>query len=157
AFGRQDQQQRQLGDVSHATVAAALKARRIKSLLSPIVTITVAGCTAVVLWRGSWLILHDMMTVGELTVFLAYLSRFFKPVKDLATMTNQIAQAAVGVERVRAILDTDTIIEEKPDAIAPGPLTGAIEFESVAFGYDPADPVLRDVSFKIEPGQFIGV
>jgi len=157
AFGRQELQQRQLGDVSHATVAAALRARRIKSLLSPVVTITVAACTAVVLWRGSWLILHDMMTVGELTVFLAYLSRFFKPVKDLATMTNQIAQAAVGVERVRTILDTDTIIEEKPDAIDPGPLTGAIEFQNVAFGYDSSVPVLRDVSFRIEPGQFIGV
>jgi ABC-type multidrug transport system fused ATPase/permease subunit len=157
AFGRQELQQKQLGEVSHATVDAALKARRIKSLLSPIVAITVAACTAVVLWRGSWLILHDRMTVGALTVFLAYLSKFFKPVKDLATMTNQIAQAAVGVERVRAILDTDTIIEEKPDAAEPGPLTGAIEFQNVAFGYDPDLPVLRDVNFTIEPGQFIGV
>lgn len=157
AFGRQELQQKQLGEVSHATVDAALKARRIKSLLSPIVTITVAACTAVVLWRGSWLILHDRMTVGALTVFLAYLSKFFKPVKDLATMTNQIAQAAVGVERVRAILDTDAIIEEKPDAVEPGPVTGAIEFQNIAFGYDPDLPVLRDVSFTIEPGQFIGV
>jgi ABC-type multidrug transport system fused ATPase/permease subunit len=157
AFGRQDLQQEQLGEVSHATINAALRARRIKSLLSPIVTVSVAACTAVVLWRGSWLILHDTMTVGALTVFLAYLSRFFKPVKDLATMTNQIAQAAVGVERVRAILDTDTIIEEKPDAIEPGPVAGAIEFEHVAFGYDAEVPVLRDVTFNIEPGQFVGV
>ena len=157
AFGRQDLQQAQLGEVSHATISAALRARRIKSLLSPIVTVSVAACTAVVLWRGSWLILHDTMTVGALTVFLAYLSRFFKPVKDLATMTNQIAQAAVGVERVRAILDTDTIIEEKPDAVEPGPVAGAIEFEHVAFGYDAEVPVLRDVTFRIEPGQFVGV
>ena len=157
AFGRQDLQQKQLGDVSHATIEAALRARKIKSLLSPIVTITVAACTAVVLWRGSWLILHDVMTVGSLTVFLAYLTRFFKPVKDLATMTNQIAQAAVGVERVRGILDTDTIIEEKPDAVEPGPLVGAVEFQNVAFGYDPKVPVLKDVSFRIEPGQFVGV
>jgi subfamily B ATP-binding cassette protein MsbA len=157
AFGRQELQQKQLGEVSHATVNAALKARRIKSLLSPVVTITVAACTAVVLWRGSWLILHDMMTIGALTVFLAYLSRFFKPVKDLATMTNQIAQAAVGVERVRAILETDSIIAEKPDAVEPDTLTGAIEFQNVAFGYDPKAPVLRDVTFRIAPGQFIGI
>ena len=157
AFGRQELQQKQLGKVSQATIDAALKARRIKSLLSPVVTITVAVCTAVVLWRGSWLILHDMMTVGALTVFLAYLSRFFKPVKDLATMTNQIAQAAVGVERVRAILDTDTTIAEKPDALEPEPFVGAIEFQNVAFGYDTAVPVLRNVTFKIEPGQFVGI
>jgi ABC-type multidrug transport system fused ATPase/permease subunit len=157
AFGRQELQQKELGDVSQATVAAALRARRIKSLLSPVVTVTVAACTAVVLWRGAWLIVHDMMTVGELTVFLAYLSKFFKPVKDLATMTNQIAQAAVGVERIRVILDTDTIIEEKPDAVEPGPLVGAIEFQNVAFGYDQEVPVLRDVTFKIDARQFIGV
>ncbi len=157
AFGRQELQQAQLGEVSHATINAALRARRIKSMLSPIVTVSVAVCTAVVLWRGSWLIVHDMMTVGALTVFLAYLSRFFKPVKDLATMTNQIAQAAVGVERVRAILDTDSIIEEKPDAIEPGAVAGAVEFEHVAFGYDAEVPVLRDVTFRIEPGQFVGV
>src|SRR5215472_10353932 len=134
AFGRQEEQQKQLGKVSHATVDAALRARRIKSLLSPVVTVTVAACTAVVLWRGAWLIVHDIVTVGALTVFLAYLSRFVKPVKDLATMTNQIAQAAVGVDRVRAILDTDTIIEEKPDALEPEPFVGAIEFQNVAFG-----------------------
>lgn len=52
AFGRQEEQQKQLGKVSHATVDAALRARRIKSLLSPVVTVTVAACTAVVLWRG---------------------------------------------------------------------------------------------------------
>lgn len=157
AFGRQDLEEAQLGEVSHATVDAALKARRVKALLSPVVTVTVAACTAVVLWRGAWLIVGHMMTVGELTVFLAYLAKFFKPVKDLATTTNAIAQAAVGVERVREILDTDTIITEKPDAIEPGPLTGAIEFEDVAFGYDPEAPVLKDVSFRIEPGQFVGI
>jgi ABC-type multidrug transport system fused ATPase/permease subunit len=157
AFGRQQLEEEQLGEVSHATVDAALKARRVKALLSPVVTVTVAACTAVVLWRGSWLIVRDTMTVGALTVFLAYLSKFFKPVKDLATTTNAIAQAAVGVERVRAILDTDTIIAEKPDAIDPGPLEGAIEFENVAFGYDPEAPVLRDVSFSIKAGLFVGV
>ncbi len=56
------------------------------------------------------------MTAGALTVFLSYLTKFFKPVKDLASMTNSIAQAAVGVDRVRAILDADNVIPESPDA-----------------------------------------
>ena len=112
AFGREDMEQQALADVSHATVAAALKARKVKSMLSPIVTITVAFCTAIVLWRGAALILKEAMTVGALTVYLSYLSKFFKPVKDLATTTNAIAQAAVGVERVQAILQTDAILPE---------------------------------------------
>ena len=109
AFGRQDLEQEALSEVSHATVDAALKARKVKSMLSPVVTVTVALCTAFVLWRGASLILIGTMTAGALTVFLSYLNKFFKPVQDLAKMTNAIAQAAVGVERIQAILETDTI------------------------------------------------
>ncbi len=157
AFGRQDLAEEGLAAVSHATVNAALKARRIKSLLSPIVAITVALCTAVVMWRGSSLILAGAMTAGALTVFLAYLRKFFKPVQDLATMTNTIAQAAVGVERIRAILDADTIIPERPDAREPQTLAGEIEFEHVAFAYESGTPVLTDVCFKVKAGEMIGV
>src|SRR5215469_16191929 len=157
AFGQEKTEEALLQEVSHATVSAALKARSVKALLSPVVTITVAVCTAIVLWRGAALILADSMTIGELTVYLAYLTKFFKPVKDLATMTNAIAQAAVGAERVRAILDTDTIIPEKEDGLEPETLGGEIEFEHAAFGYDPAVPILTDVNFKIKPGQFVGI
>src|SRR5215472_1382624 len=157
AFGRQDTEQEALTEVSQATVNAALAARRIKSLLSPTVTVVVAMCTAVVLWRGAALILKGVMTVGTLTVYLSYLSKFFKPVKDLATTTNAIAQAAVGVDRIRAILDTDTVIPEKSNAVAPPPLRGEVKFESVAFAYDVQNPVLTDVNFTIAPGQLVGI
>jgi subfamily B ATP-binding cassette protein MsbA len=157
AFGQERTEEDLLAVVSHATVAAALKARSVKALLSPVVTVTVAACTALVLWRGAALILAGTMTIGSLTVYLAYLSRFFKPVKDLATTTNAIAQVAVGAERVRAILDTDTIIPEKDDGLEPTTLQGEIELRRVAFGYDPAIPILTDVSFKIKPGEFVGI
>ena len=157
AFGRQDLAEKQLAEVSRATVAASLKARRVKALLSPIVAVTVAFCTAIVLWRGSALIIAGVMTAGALTVFLSYLNKFFKPVQDLATMTNAIAQAAVGVERIRGILDADTIIPERPDAREPQALRGEIEFDHVAFAYDADAPVLTDVSFKVKAGQMVGV
>ena len=157
AFGQEATEEAQLQLVSQATVSAALKARSVKALLSPVVTITVSLCTAVVLWRGAALILEKTMTVGELTVYLAYLTKFFKPVKDLATTTNAVAQAAVGAERVREILDTDAVIPEKKDGLAPEAVKGTIEFEHVAFGYDPANLILTDVSFKIEAGQFVGI
>ena len=157
AFGQEKTEQDLLYGVSEATVDAALKARSIKALLSPVVTITVALCTAVVLWRGAALILAHSMTVGELTVYLAYLTKFFKPVKDLATTTNAVAQAAVGTERIRSILDTDTMIPEDPGGLEPETLKGEIEFKDIAFGYDPELPILTDVNLKIEAGQFVGV
>ena len=156
AFGRQELEQEELQAVSHATVAAALKARQVKALLSPLVSIIVACCVGFVLWRGSLLILAGWMTAGELTVFLSYLGSFFKPVKDLASMNNSIAQTAVAVERIRQILDADTILPEKPDAIEQ-PIRGEIVFDHVAFAYDESYPVLRDVSFTVKPGQMIGV
>jgi ABC-type multidrug transport system fused ATPase/permease subunit len=157
AFGRQDLEQEELATVSRATVDAALKARRIKALLSPMITIIVSLCTAVVLWRGSSLILAGTMTAGALIVFLSYLTQFFKPVKDLATITNQIAQTAVGVERVRGILDADIIIPEIADAVDPQAFRGEIEFEDVAFAYASDAPVLQRVSFTIKPGEMVGI
>jgi ABC-type multidrug transport system fused ATPase/permease subunit len=157
AFGRQDLEQEELGKVSRATVDAALKARRVKALLSPMIAIIVSLCTAIVLWRGSSLILTGTMTAGALIVFLSYLTQFFKPVKDLATVTNQIAQTAVGVERVRGILDADIIIPEFPDALDPQAFRGEIEFDDVAFAYASDAPVLQRVSFTIKPGQMVGI
>jgi ABC-type multidrug transport system fused ATPase/permease subunit len=157
AFGRESLEDSRLGEVSHATVEAALKARRVKSLLSPIVSVVVALCTAVVLWRGASLILRDVMTVGVLTVFLAYLTKFFKPVQDLAKNTNAIAQATVSLERIKRILDTDDVIKDRPDARIRETAKGTISFQHVAFGYDPGAPVLKDVTFVVEAGQKLGV
>ena len=157
AFGAQDIEAARLSDVSRATVKAALSARRVKSLLSPVIALIVALCTAMVLWRGAGLILAGAMTVGSLTVFLTYLAKFFKPVQDLAKMTNAVAATNVGLERIRSILDIGVSIPERPDARDPQPFKGGIAFEHVAFSYKPEVPVLEDVAFAIAPGQFVGV
>ena len=157
AFGRQELEEERLKKVSMETVNAALKARHLKSLLVPIVAITVSLCTAIVLWQGIGLVIKDEMTIGSLTVFLAYLSKFFKPVQELAKLTNSIAQSSVALERIQTILQTDMIIPQKPNAQHPGKLNGDIVFDHVAFSYNPASPVLLDLNLTIRSGQRIGV
>jgi ABC-type multidrug transport system fused ATPase/permease subunit len=157
AFGAQEIEAARLSDVSRASVRAALGARRVKSLLSPVVALIVAACTALVLWRGAGLILAGTMTVGSLTVFLTYLAKFFKPVQDLAKMTNAVAATNVGLDRIRSILDIGESIPEHPEAREPQPFKGAITFDHVTFSYKPDVPVLADVAFSITPGQFVGV
>jgi subfamily B ATP-binding cassette protein MsbA len=157
AFGREDQQEQRVRMVSMHTVTAWLKARKLSSLLSPVVGLAIALCTGLVLWRGSLLILAGMTTTGALTVFLAYLAKFFQPVRDLAQMTNTLAQVAVAFERVQAISNADKVIPEHPAPTEPPPFHGEITFENAAFGYDPAVPVLRDISFTINPGQMVGI
>ncbi|MDX1872663.1 ABC transporter ATP-binding protein [Mycolicibacterium sp. 120266] len=157
AFDREELQERQLALAGQQAVDAALNARRVKSVVSPIVAVVVAACTALVLWRGSALILAGAMTAGTLTVFISYLVSFFKPVQDLAKLTNTIAMASVGVDRVNDLLTAETTVEEKPDAVEPARIKGAIAFERVAFSYDAETPVLRDVTFEVAPGQLVGV
>jgi ABC-type multidrug transport system fused ATPase/permease subunit len=158
AFGRQDLEVAHMTAASHASTEAALRARRIKSLLSPVVAVVVAFCTGIVLWKGTALIVAGTMTAGALTVYLAYLGKFFKPVKDLASMASTIAQTTVALERIQKILGADEVIREVPDAIEPGRARGEITFEHVAFGYGSGeDPVLTDVSFTIKPGQVVGI
>lgn len=157
AFGSQDIEEERLKKVSLETVSASLKTRRLKSLLAPVVTITVTLCIALVLWRGAGLVLAGAMSIGALTVFLSYLNKFFSPVKDLAKMTNTIAQATVALERIRQILETDSIIPQKPGAIEPAGLKGEIIFEAVAFAYNEAAPVLQHLNLTITAGQRIGI
>jgi len=157
AFGRQDLELHHMEEASHATVAAALKARRVKSMLSPVVGVVVALCTAIVLWKGTALIIAGTMTAGALTVYLAYLSKFFKPVKDLAGMTSAIAQTTVALERIQAILSADDVIPDRPGAADLGSVRGEITFDHVAFGYAGEPLVLTDVCFTIKPGQVVGI
>jgi ABC-type multidrug transport system fused ATPase/permease subunit len=157
AFGRQAIEEKRLGEASRATVEAALKARQVKSLIAPMVGVTVALWTAVIMWRGVSLILTGLMTVGTLTVFLAYVSKFFKPLQDLVKMANTVAQAAVGLERIANILDADTIILERPAAREPTDVRGEIAFEQVIFAYDGRAPVLRGINFAIRSGEHVGI
>ena len=156
AYGRQDLAELHLQQAGRAAIDAALRARRVKSLVSPVVTVIVSVCTGYVLYRGASDVLTGAMTVGALTVFLSYLSKLFKPVLDLATMTNSIAQVAVAVERVQSIIFADQLIPEAPDATEPEPFKGEIVFDGVAFAYKPDTPVLKAVSFTIAPGQVVG-
>ena len=87
------------------------------------------------------------MTAGALVIFLTYLGRLFRPIQALARASTNIAQAAVGLERVRTVLDAD---ERLPRAAHPRQIdrvAGRVEFRDVTFGYVPARPVLQDISF----------
>ena len=157
AFGRHDLEEERLQKVSIETMAAALRARRLKALLAPVISICVAVCVAIVLWRGAALVIGGVMTVGALTVFLAYLNKFFSPVQDIAKMTNIVAQTGVALERIQVILNADTIIPEKPGAIVPEVLSGNIVFDAVSFAYVDGVPVLQDFDLTISKGQRIGI
>jgi ABC-type multidrug transport system fused ATPase/permease subunit len=167
AFEREEREERQLAEISKGVVQAALKARRVYALLLPVINIPIALCIAFVFWRGSSLLLAGSLSLGTLQVFANYLSRFFEPVQDFSQQANPIAQTAVAVQRINAILHADTIIPEHQDATDPPAFRGHIAFDHVAFDYDGASPasdgrphkvaVLNDICFTVDPGHMVGI
>jgi ATP-binding cassette, subfamily B, bacterial len=105
-----------------------------------------------VLWFGARMVLTGALSVGSLVIFIAYLGKMYKPMQDLSKMTDSYSKAAVGYERIREVLDTHGVIQDLPGARRAPRLRGKIEFEEVDFCYEPDCPVLRQVSFQIQPG-----
>jgi ABC-type multidrug transport system fused ATPase/permease subunit len=157
AFSAEERQEHRVRKANMANVTAWLRTYKVSTLLTPVVSLVIAVCTGLVLWRGSLLILAGTMTLGTLTVFLSYLAKFFQPVRALAQMTNTIAHVSVAFQRVLEVSDADKVIPERPVPKNPPRFRGEVAFEHVQFGYDPAVPVLRDITFAIKPGQMVGI
>ncbi len=157
AFAQGAFERQRLDAKSLESVEAGLRARRIRALLPSAVTLLVATGTAAILWYGGRLVLAGAMTAGSLVVFLAYLGRLFTPIQTLARTSTAIAQASVGLERVREILAADERLPRAPDGREIGDVRGRVEFRHVTFAYEPGRPVLEDVSFVAEPGQLVGL
>jgi len=153
AFAREDYEQERFENESRASVEKALQARNIKAKLPPIVEIIVACGTCLVLWYGARLVMTGGLTSGELLVFLLYLGKMYKPMRELSKMTDTISKASVGWERIREVLENETQVRDVPGAKRAPRFKGKIEFDHVSFSYNESTPVLKDLSLKIEPGQ----
>jgi subfamily B ATP-binding cassette protein MsbA len=153
AFAREDYEEARLAQQSLENVEIALRARSLKAKLAPVVQVIVAVGTCLVLWYGVNLVLTEQMTSGSLLVFLLYLGKMYKPMRDLSKMTDTMSKAAVGYERIRAVIETENEVRNLPGAKKAPNLKGAIEFEHVDFGYDKRYPTLTDVNLRVEAGQ----
>jgi len=157
AFAREDYEDRRFASESRSNVEAGLQARSVKARLSPIVEVTVAVGMCLVLAYGGRLALAGQLSAGVLVVFLLYLGKLYKPIRDLSKMTDTVAKASVGYERIQEILEIESRIRNLADARPASAFRGRIEFDRVSFGYHGEVPVLTDVSFRIEPGQVAAI
>src|SRR5690606_35372121 len=137
AFAQGGFERQRLATKSRESVEAALYARRVRSLLGPVVTALTAIGTAAVLWFGAREVLAGAMTAGALVVFITYLGWLFRPIQALARASTNFAQAAVGLERVRMVVDADERLPRHPEARRVERVDGRVEFRGVTFGYQP--------------------
>jgi ATP-binding cassette subfamily B protein len=125
------------------------------ALMGPVMEFLGAVAVGLVLWRGGVSVVAGALTVGGLVAFLDYIHRFFGPLRELGERYNVLQAALASSERIFEMLDTPA--EPRGGEARPARLRGEVEFREVAMAYRPDEPVLRGVSFRIAPGERVGL
>lgn len=155
-----------LADHSRYSIALA----RTSAILTPLLELNSQFFVAILLMFGGWRVFHGDMGVGDLITFFLLANQFFSPIAVIGNQYNQALVAMAGAERVFRLIDTKPDWQDAANAVDlpdPRPAHRAggevsaqgmrVDFNAVSFGYDPARPVLHDVSFSAAPGQTIAL
>lgn len=121
------------------------------------VVVLLTDLGVLVVWMfGVWRVFHHSVSVGVLTAFVAYISRFYARLDSMSRMASATQRAAASAQRVFGVLDRVPKVAEAPDAVEPGRLEGGIEMRNVGFRYG-ARPILKEIQLSIRPGEMIGL
>lgn len=121
------------------------------------VEVLVAVATSFVLWRGVQLVISGAVTPGDLLVFITYLKVAFKPMRQLAKYTGQIAKAIASGERIIDLLEIVPEVRDLRGSYPAPYFKGTVEFQQVSFGYETEKNILHNISFTVQPGQKIAL
>ncbi len=157
AFGRERHEHARFQAESDAEVAEAVQAAKLDALSSRAIELIGAAATAVVVAVGAFEVLAGRLSVGAILVFTSYLHGLYRPMRNLAKLSAKLAKAQVSIGRISRVLDATPDVEDAPDARDVDRLRGDIVFDRVSFEYEPGRAALRDVSFRVAPGQRVAV
>jgi len=152
AYGREAEASDRMHRESEAGLQAALQAGELQARVQPLVELASSLLTGLVLVLAAILAIQRVITLGQLTLAVAYTRGILGALRQLAKLSTQTQKAAVGAERLEEIFDRAPVIHDpaRPRRLAPGPLS--IVFERATFGYTPDNPVLIDLSWTIPVG-----
>ncbi|NLT49714.1 MAG: ABC transporter ATP-binding protein [Ignavibacteria bacterium] len=123
----------------------------------PVVEFLSSLAIALIIWYGGGNVIQGLMTVGVLFAFIQYVEMFFRPIRDLAEKYNIMQTAMASSERIFKLMDNNTIIPSPENPVSLQNIKGEIEFKNVYHAYNPGEYVLKDVSFKINPGETVAI
>jgi ATP-binding cassette, subfamily B, multidrug efflux pump len=136
---------------------AAFYQIRIFGIFVPLIEVMNALSMALIIWYGGREILREHMTIGVLTAYLAYMRLFFQPLRELSQKYSIVQSAMASAERIFHILETRDTMPEAADPRIPDRVEGAIAFDNVTFEYESDRPVLKNFSFRVEPGETLAI
>lgn len=157
AYGRESLETTRFTTHARQWTGAAVRVLRTEAVLGAVVDALVAVVIAGLVWLAAAQVLAGAITVGVLVIFISYLREFYDPVGSLSKLAGRISRIRVRAERIADVLRETPTVRDLPGATPAPRLRGRIEFEHVTFGYVPTEPVLKDVSFRVEPGQVVAL
>ena len=157
AYAQEDAAIAQFQQASWAYRKSAIRAVFITAALGPMFTTMMILTVAATSLLGGWLALQDIVTVGVIATFVVYIMNFFRPMRGIAMVYNQLQSALAGAERIFAVLDATPSVTDAPHALPLRDIRGAVEFEEVDFAYEPGKPVLQNISLDVAPGQTVAL
>ncbi len=156
-FSREEYTLARFEDLNEAYLERSLYQIRIFGIFMPLLEVLSSLAVALIIWYGGGQIIQSKMTIGMLVAFLAYMRLFFMPLRELSQKYSVVQSALASAERIFQLLDTENTLTIPVSPVRPARLRGEIEFAGVTFGYSLERPVLRDLTFKVAPGETLAI
>jgi ATP-binding cassette subfamily B protein len=157
AFAQEDQEEERYRDRNRRMLDARLGVDLAWGRFFPLVSFAFGAGGLIIWYAGGKAVLGEQISLGTLIAFLSYLGMFYGPLSNLAQVSQAMNRFVTISQRIFEFLDETPRVRESASSPCRQALRGRVEFDHVTFGYDPFFPVLKDISFTIEPGELIGV
>ncbi len=157
AFGGESKAIRTFDELNSTLYQSAWKSQFLSSIMMPLMNfVGNLGYVAVAV-SGGWLAAKQMVTVGDIQAFLQYVRSFTQPVTQVANISNVLQQTAAAAERIFDFLASEEEKQDEAAAEVPREIEGRVEFRHVHFGYVQGQPIIRDFSATVLPGQRVAI
>jgi ATP-binding cassette subfamily B protein len=157
AFGQERRNYLKFKDINTKNRDALLKSIHYNAVFFPLVEVCSSVTVGLILWQGGGMILSGAAHVGLVVAFIQYVHRMFQPIRDLAEKYNIFQAAMASSERIFRLLDEPATVRASATPRRPNAVRGAIEFQDVWLSYLPGEPVLKGISFRVDPGEKIAL
>lgn len=157
AFARQKEESQKFSTNAKVLYNQYIGIARQMAFNVPLMVFMISLPTALILWYGGRHIIAGSLTIGGLTQFILYLGMMVMPIRRLGFMANLFSRTISAGQRILEILDTQSLIQENPNAIELGRLKGRVCFEDVSFSYNSMAPALKKINFSVQPGELVAL
>lgn len=157
AFGRERDVVESFRDVSAETASAYVRVAKLMGIFWPSMDLATALSTVAVVVYGAYLVGAGAVSIGMVIAFIQYVNRMSRPITQFINMYDSLQSALAAAERIYGVLDSEEVEKDEPGAIELRNVRGEVRLENVWFEYEPGNPVLKGVSFAVQPGEVVAL